>query len=304
MARRYGRHTVETSNEDKTLFPDPGITKGELIDYYARVAEHMLPWLADRPLVLERFPDGIEAGGFYQKQAPDHLPDWIERVTVETRDGTQDLVVCRNVATLVHLANLAAITLHPWLSRRDRLDRPDMLVVDLDPSGDDFEAARRAAGYCKSLLDELELPAFLKTTGSRGLHVVVPLDRSADFDAVRELGRELAARLADRHPEALTVEQRKDKRHGRLYVDVGRNAWAQTAVAPYAVRARPGAPVATPLDWDELDRRDLDARRFTVRNLFRRLGSREDPWRGMRRRARSLRAARRALERLRARPAR
>jgi len=296
--RRFGRHVIETSNEDKLLFPGDRITKGDLMDYYAAIAPRILPWLRDRPLVLERFPDGIEAKGFYQKQVAEHFPGWISTVRVEKAGRqTQDLVVCDSEATLVYLANLGCVTLHPWLCRTDRLRHPDQLIVDLDPPGEDFGSVRAAARACRELFDELGLPTFVKTTGSKGLHVVVPLDRSADFDAVRELARDAMQMLAARRPEALTTEVRKNKRKGRVYLDVARNAYAQTAVAPYAVRPLPGAPVATPIEWDELGR--VGARSFTISNLFRRLARREDPWKGLRRRACGIAPARRRLERIR-----
>lgn len=297
--RRFGRYTVETSNEDKVFFPDAEITKGDLMDYYDAVSEHMLPWLRDRPLVMQRFPDGIEAEGFYHKQVAEHFPDWIDTVTVGKADGgRQELVVANNKATLVYLANLGCVTLHPWLCRTDRLERPDQLVVDLDPpSGGSFDAVRDAARACRELCDELELPTFVKTTGSKGLHVLVPLDRRADFDAVRDFARQAMELLAARRPDALTVEVRKNKRKGRVFLDVARNAYAQTAVAPYSVRPLPGAPVATPLAWDEIGR--VEARSFTVKNLFRRLGRIDDPWKDLRRHATGLAGARRRLERLR-----
>jgi len=283
------------------LFPDAGITKGDLIDYYERIAERMLPHLADRPLVLQRFPDGIEREGFYQKQRGDYFPDWIPsaRVEVGTSDRTQELVVCDRKATLAYLANQAAIALHPWLSRRDALDRPDQLVIDLDPPGDDFESARAAALRVRELFDRLDLPCYAKLTGSRGVHVVVPLDRSADFEAVRAFARDAMEWLAARHPDALTLEQRKSQRHGRLYLDVGRNAYAQTAVAPWSVRPLPGAPVAAPIPWRDLEGGRVGPRDFTLANTFRRIARREDPWAGMRRRAHSLGPARERLARLR-----
>lgn len=294
---RIDCHEIELSNPDKVLFPDAGITKGDLVDYYESVADAMLPHLRRRALVLQRFPDGIVGEGFYQKQAGDYFPSWIQTTRVSKADGSQqDLVVCDKRATLAYLANQACITLHAWLCRKDRPDHPDQLVVDLDPPGEDFAAVRSAARWLRALLEqELELPTFVKVTGSRGLHVAVPLDRSEGFDAVRGFARDVSSLLAARHPDALTTEQRKSKRRGRLYLDVGRNAYAQTAVAPYAVRAKPGAPVAAPIDWDELDTDGLHARTFTVRNVLRRLGQRDDPWKGISRRARSLKRARRRL---------
>ncbi len=298
LARRVGRRTVEIANPEKILFPVAKITKLELVDYYDAVAEWMLPWLRDRALVLQRFPDGIAAEGFFQKQASEYFPDWIERVRVKKEGGSQELVVCNDRATLVYLANQASITLHTWLSRTHAIGRPDMLVIDLDPAGGRFERVRDAARWCRDLLEELGLVAFAKTTGSKGVHVVVPLDGKHDFDSVRELARDAVRLLAARHANVLTIEQRRAKRGERVYLDVGRNAYAQTAVAPYSVRAIEGAPVAMPISWRELDDPHLDARSFTLRDVPGLLATRRDPWAGMRRRARSLAAARRRLDRL------
>lgn len=298
--RRYGRRTIETSNEDKVLFPGAGITKGELVAYYARIADRMLPHLRDRPLVLQRFPAGIRKPGFYQKQVGAHFPEWVDTTCVDVlgTGGTQELVVCDDMATLAYLADQASVTLHPWLARRDDLDRPDLLIVDLDPPRGRFEVARTAALRVRDLLGELGLPSYPKLTGSKGVHVVVPLDRSATFHDVRAFARSAMALLASRHSTELTTEQRKNKRRGRLYLDTGRNAYAQTAVAPWSVRPLPGAPVAVPLAWSDLERGRIGPRDFTVRNVFRRIAGRRDPWVDLRRRARSLGRARERLERL------
>ncbi len=294
--RRYGRYTVETSNETKVLFPDAGVTKGDVIDYYESVSDAILPVLRERAIAMERFPDGIGKDGFHQKQAGDYFPDWIETTRVSKEDGgKQDLVVCGNCATLAYLANQAAIELHPWLSRRDRPRHPDQLVFDLDPPSDDFAPVRRAARRVRSLLEELELPTFAKLTGSSGLHVVVPLDRREDFDAVRDFARGVARLLAARHPDDLTTEQRVAKRGGRLYLDIGRNAYAQTAVAAWSLRARPGAPVAAPIAWEELEEKGTGARAFDVKSAPKRFAAGADPWKGMMRRARSLDGPRRRL---------
>lgn len=292
----FGKYTVELSNPDKVLYPDEGITKFDLIEYYRELSDTILPHLRDRPLMMHRFPDGIGAFSFYQKEIGDYFPDWIERIEVSKEDGTTTHVVCNNVATLVYLANQACITPHVWLSRVDRLDDPDQMVFDLDPPGDEFEPVRFAARQLKKLLDELQLPSYVKTTGSSGLHVCVPLDRSGDFDAVRSFARTLAAVLAEREPSRLTVEQRKNKRGGRLYLDTARNAYAQTAVAPYAIRPLAGAPVATPLDWHELQDADLDARTYTLSNIRRRLGQKDDPWRDMRKHGVRIATARKRLD--------
>ncbi|KUM78320.1 non-homologous end-joining DNA ligase [Streptomyces sp. ISL-22] len=298
---RAGRRTVEVKRVDKVLFPGGGgakeYTKGELVDYYRSVAPFMLPHLRGRPLMLERYPDGVDGPRFMQKNTPEHYPDWITRVEVPKEDGTVCHTVCDDTATLVHLADQACLTLHRWLSRTDRIDRPDRMVFDLDPADDDFGQVRQAAGLLGELLDELQLPSALMTTGSRGLHVIVPLTGQQDFDEVREFARDVADTLADAHPDRLTTAARKKDRGNRLYLDIQRNAYAQTAVAPFTVRARPGAPVATPLTWDELSDPGLDARRWTIADAVEQ--ARTNPWAGVLSRARSLGPARRRLDALR-----
>jgi bifunctional non-homologous end joining protein LigD len=287
-------HEVELSHTDRVLFPDAGLTKGDLIDYYLRVAPVILPHVQGRPVSLQRYPAGIESDGFFQKNAPDYFPDWIERAQLSKQDGEVGYVLASNPATLVYLANQGTLTFHIGLSRADRIDHPDRLVIDLDPPGADFAEVKTAARHARRLLLELGLVPFLQTTGSRGLHVWVPLDRSADFDRVREVARSIAELLARRHPDELTIEQRKKARGNRVYLDVMRNAYGQTAVAPYTVRARPGAPVATPLSWSELDDTRLTPNRYTISNIFRRLGQKGDPWGDIDRHARPIeRAARR-----------
>ena len=292
-----GGRAVPVSSPGKLLFPDDGITKADLAGYYARIAETMLPHLKCRPISMLRYPDGIEGESFFQKDVPDYFPDWIRRAEVEKEGGTLEMMIAEEPAALVYLASQACITPHVWLSLIDRPQRPDRLIFDFDPSGDDFGPVREGARRMRELLEELDLVPFVMTTGSRGLHVTVPLDRSADFDAVRAFARGCAELLVARRPDHLTVEHRKAKRGGRVYVDTGRNAYAQTGVAPYAVRALPGAPVATPLDWSELGR--ARPRSTTIANLFRRLGRKDDPWANIDRRARPLAKAAGRLERIR-----
>lgn len=298
----FGACSFATSNTDKVLFPKPGITKGGLIRYYRHIAPVMLPHLQGRPLTLHRFPDGIDEEGFYQQQAPDYFPDWIAtRHAARAGDGakgTVEHILCNNEATLAYLANQGTITFHAWLASAPKLNTPDKLVFDLDPPGEDFEPVRQAARWVAALIEQLGLQPFVMTTGSRGLHVVTPLEPDLDFDEVRDLARAMADCLADRHPDELTVAQRKSKRRGRLYLDIMRNAYGQTSVAPYSVRALPGAPVAAPLALDELGDRDLHPQRWRLKNILRRLGQRDDPWQDIHRRAGSARRARRKLKRL------
>jgi bifunctional non-homologous end joining protein LigD len=294
---KAGRRTVSISHPDKQLFPS-GVTKAELAEYYARVTPAMLPHVRGRPLSLQRFPDGVDRQGFFQKNASGYFPNWIEIVEVPKRGGTVRHAVATDPATLVYLANQNTITPHVWLSRRDRLDRPDRLIFDLDPSRDDFAAVRRAARDFGELLEELGLSPFAMVTGSRGVHVTVPLERRADFAEVRAFAEDVASLMAARHPDRLTTEFRKAKRGGRLLLDVARNAWAQTAVPPYAVRARAEAPVAVPLEWSELGSSKLRPDGWTVRTLFKRLDSRGDPWEKIGSAARPLGGARRQLDEL------
>jgi bifunctional non-homologous end joining protein LigD len=298
---RVGGRSVPLSNPDKELFPDDGITKAELVDYYRSIARPMLIHLKDRPLMMERYPDGYGGKSFFHKDIPDYFPDWIRTVQVPKQGGSITMAVCDGTATLVYLANQACITPHPWLSRADCLDCPDRLVFDLDPPGDgtdDFEIVRWSARQLGDLLTRLGLRPAVMTTGSRGLHLLVLLDRRTDFDTARHFARRVADVLAARHSGRLTTEPRKDKRQGRLYLDTQRNAYAQTSVAPYAVRARPHAPVATPLEWDELDDPNLGPRHWTLRTLPGRLDKHGDPWKGLSRCRRSLAGAERRLEAL------
>jgi bifunctional non-homologous end joining protein LigD len=298
MRKQFGRYSVELSNRDKIFYPGISLTKGDVIDYYEKVAEFILPHIRQRPLTMERYPDGIDDEGFIQKNFPDYFPSWFERARVRTREGRQTVPVCRNRASLVYLANQGCIACHVWLSRLDRPQKPDQMIFDLDPPGSDFEPVRQAARDCLALFDELGLTGYLKTTGSRGLHLLLPLRREHSFDEVRDVATDLARVLVRRYPDRYTLEQRKDKRKGRLYLDVQRNAHGQTAVAPYSLRARPGAPVAAPIDRERLDDAGLHARFYTAKNLFRSLAQKKDPWRGLKKSARSLSVVKRDLAQL------
>jgi bifunctional non-homologous end joining protein LigD len=278
-----GGHSVKLSNTDKVLFPADGITKGDLIGYYRDVAAAMVPYLRDRPLAMARHPDGIDGERIFQKNVPDYFPDWVKRIEVPKQNGEVLHAVCDNAATLVYLANQACVEPHIFLSRIDRLEYPDQMVFDLDPPDPPrFEDARRAALRLRRVLEEeLELTTFVRTTGGKGLHVHVPLDRGAAFDDVREVARRIAEILAEAHPDEMTTEQRKDKRGDRLFLDIMRNAYAQTVVAPFSVRARPGAHVATPLHWEEVEDAELTPARFTMASVVERLDKVDDPWSGL-----------------------
>jgi bifunctional non-homologous end joining protein LigD len=291
---------VELSNTGKLLFDDPEITKGDLVRYYRDMAGRILPHLRDRPLVMARYPDGIRGERIFQKNIPGYFPSWISRVEVEKAGGELRQVVCDKPATLVYLANQACIELHAFLSKTGELECPDQLVFDLDPPGEDrFGDVVLLALRLRELLeDELKLTAYVKTTGGKGLHIHLPLRASDDFDAARRFARQASEVLAARNPDLLTTQQRRAGRGDRVYADVMRNAYAQTVVAPYSVRARPGAHVATPLWWEELEDRELTPRRFTLRSIgdrLERLGT-SDPWAGLGRRRYGLARAARRLE--------
>jgi bifunctional non-homologous end joining protein LigD len=294
---KVGRRTVTITHPDKVLFPKDGITKLDLVHHYLAVADVMIPQVRDRPMTQHRWPDGIGSQDFWHKQVPKYFPDWIATVDVKTEKGPQQQVLCNEAATLAYLAHQNCITPHVWTARADDLWHPDQVIFDLDPPGDDFQPVRRGALLLKDLLEDLGLVPFVKTTGSKGLHIVVPLDRSASYEEVRVFARSVAGVLADRDPE-LTTEVRKNKRKGRVFIDTGRNWYGQTAVPPYAVRALDRAPVATPLEWSEVRNARLSPRGVTIRTMARRLRSIADPWKGMGRRRRKLGPAARRLERM------
>jgi bifunctional non-homologous end joining protein LigD len=286
---------VEISRPGKALFPC-GVTKGDLATYYERVARAMLPHIKGRPLNLERYPDGIEGERIMQQRAGKYFPAWIRRTNVGKKGGSVEHVVAADAATLVYLAGQACITLHPWLSRADRLQQPDRLIFDLDPSNGKPAEVLRAARTMLDLVRELGLQPWVMTSGSRGYHVTVPLRRGVDFDATRAFARDVAALASRREPRLFTTEQRKAKREGRILIDVMRNAYAHSAVAPYAVRARPGAPVAAPLHPDELADSQMRPDRWTLRTLPLRLERDGDPWEGIGGGGQAIGAARQRLQ--------
>ena len=291
-------HTIGLSHLDKILFPEEGITKEEFIEYYERIADIMLPHLQGRPVTLERFPDGIYAERFFQKQIPGYFPEWIDRVTVELREGgalTQ--LTCEHKDTLIYLANQVSVP-HVWLSKAGRPEYPDRLVFDLDPSDEAFEPVRYAALVLRELLRETGLDSFVMTTGSRGFHVAVPLDGSADFNTVNTFAQDIADVLIRLEPDFFTTEFRLEERGARMFIDTRRNIYGQTVIAPYAVRALPGAPVATPLEWSELRDSSLGARRYTIRNIFGLLEQRGDAWAVVRGKSFSIEKPRRRLKRI------
>lgn len=249
---------VEVSNPDKVLFPETGLTKADLVSHYEHVAERMLPFVVDSPLTLERHPNGIGGKGFRQKNASDHFPDFIGRVEIDKADGgTTVYPTVDSVEGLAYLANQGTITFHPWTSRLPLLDEPDFLVLDLDPTKGDVEGVRRVARTTHAVLQEFGLESMLATSGSKGFHIWVPIFPGDAFDVVGTVARALAGLIAARNQDA-TTEFLKEDRAGRVFIDWLRNARGSSIASPWSVRARPGAPVATPIPWDLLGTAEPD----------------------------------------------
>ncbi|MCE7010907.1 non-homologous end-joining DNA ligase [Kibdelosporangium philippinense] len=270
-------HDIKVSKLDKQMFP--AVTKGDVIEHYRAVADVMLPHLAGRPLTMRRYPDGIDSDGFFQHDVSDYFADWLTTVDVprRTSSGTVRHVVCDDAAALVYLANQATIEFHVWLSTADKLDHPDRLVIDIDPpDGTPVATLRSVARRLRKAFRSVGLVPYVQATGGRGFHVVAPLDRSQNFDQVRARASDMADEVASQDPENLTTAQRKQRRGDRIYLDINRNAYGQTFVCPYSLRARPGAPVATPLLWSQLGRATPNG--YDLHTIKRRLTRVKDPW--------------------------
>ena len=262
---------VEISSTDKIIFPKKKITKGDMVSYYDRIAPHMLPYLKNRPLTLHRFPGGIEESGFYQKNASDYFPDFIKRINIETEEGTNTQILCNDKKSLVYLVNQGTVAFHIWLSKKDKLRQPDKLIFDLDPSEDNFEKIKDGAKVLRKILRKKNIDPSLMTSGKSGLHLYYKIRRGKDFDRVKEMARKIAEEAEKQEPDLFTTQIRKDKRDGKIFVDYLRNAYAQTAVCPYSLRATQEVGVATPIEWEELSR-VKSASEYNFENIFRRIG--------------------------------
>ena len=276
------------THPDKVLFPDDGITKEELAAYYEAIAPVMLPHIRARPVTMERFNAGIDRPGFIQKDVSKGFPSWLTRVEVPKKGGTVHHVIVTDARSLLWLANQNCITPHVWVSRAPKLYHPDICVFDLDPSEDDPAALRAAAMALRAVLDELGLPSWIKTSGSKGFHIVVPLDGKSHLDVVSGFAHGVGTLLVTRDPVHLTQEFHKVDRGRRILVDTGRNGYGATFAAAYAVRAKPGAPVSAPCTWEEVERGTVAPRTFTLRTMPARIAAVGDLWSAMRTRKRSL----------------
>lgn len=285
------------THPEKILFPDDGITKGELASYYETIAPVMLPHLRRRPITMERFHRGIGSPGFFQKDVVKGFPEWLERVEVPKHGGTVHHPIANDMRSLLWLANQNSITIHVWPSRTPNLYNPDICIFDLDPSKEDaLETLVRAALNLRDLLAELGLPSWIKTSGSKGFHIAVPLDGKSDFATVAHFAHVVGRILVQRDPDNLTQEFSKADRGGRILVDTGRNGYSATYAATYTVRAKPGAPVSAPCTWEELERVDVGPKTFTLRTMVQRIADAGDLWADLLKGKRSLK---RPIERLR-----
>jgi bifunctional non-homologous end joining protein LigD len=275
-------HVVKVTNLDKVFWPDEGYTKGDLIEYYEKIAPLMLPYLENRPIFITRFPDGINGKSFYQKDAPGFAPEWVRTETIYSEGNDQGIryFVIDDAEMLRYVINLGTIPIHPWSSRIGRLEQPDWMILDLDPKGAPFPNVVRVAKTLKGVLDELEIESYVKTSGATGLHILVPLGARYTYEQSRTFARVLATLVVEREPEIATVVRAVQARGGKVYVDFGQNAHGQTIVAPFCVRPVPGATVSCPLDWSEVTPK-LTPAKFTIESVPKRFEKREDPLRGV-----------------------
>jgi len=267
------------SHLDKVLWPEDGYTKGDLLAYYRQISSWILPYLADRPLVMARYPDGIHGKTFFQKDAPPHVPEWIRTARLSSgEEGGRALayLVCDNEETLLYVANLGSIPLHLWSSRLNHLTHPDWCILDLDPKDAPFEHVVTLALAIRALCDELEMPSYPKTSGQKGMHVLLPLNGQSTHADSRSLAELLARLIEAEHPDLASTARALADRQGRVYLDYLQNGLGKTLVAPYSLRPRPGAPVSTPLRWSEVTPR-LQPQAFTLKTVPGRLEREGDP---------------------------
>lgn len=257
---------------DKILFSEINVTKAELIEYYKKISPFMLPYMKNHPIVMQRFPHGIQEQSFFQKNTPDYFPSWIKRVPVKAQDGhTTNYLICNNAKTLAYLANQDCIVMHSWLSKLPNLQNPDRIVFDLDPSGTiTFQDLQQAAEILKDFLDNLKLKSVPMITGSRGIHVIVPIKPIHSFDTVHEFTKKIAEHITEEYPKLFTLQMRKEKRGNHNFFDYLRNSYGALAVLPYSVRAVPSAAIATPLTWHELFEDSMHAQKYIIKTIFKR----------------------------------
>jgi len=286
------------THPEKVLFPEDGITKGDLAAYYEAIAPVLLPHIKNRPVTMERYPAGIGKKGFWQKDVSKGFPDWLERVEVPKKDGVVHHPLVTDTRSLLWVVNQNTITQHVWVSRVPDLYHPDILIFDLDPSADDPQMLRAVAVGLRDLLGELGLASWIKTTGSKGFHIAVPLDGKTEMGTAAGFAHAVGRLFVTRHPKELTLEFHKKDRGRRILIDTGRNDYSATFAAAYTVRPRKGAPVSAPCTWDEVITGDVGPATLTVKNVPSRVEQLGDIWSDMRRRRRGLASAREKLKTL------
>jgi bifunctional non-homologous end joining protein LigD len=271
---------IEYTNLDQIMFPESNLTKEGVIEYYNAVAPVMLLHTRNHPLVMQRFPRGIDHESFYQKEVPDYFPEWFSKKQIRLKQGGYRFFgVIQKKDDLLYLANQAVITPHLWLSTAEKPRYPDRLIFDLDPSREDLDLLHEVAVYVRKILEERNLQSYIMTTGSRGFHIVVPLVQNRTFTVVRNFAKQIAQEVVAAYPKHCTIEMSKEKRGHKMFIDYLRNGYGQTGVAPYALRALPGAPVATPIEWNELKK--TDSQRYNIHTILQRIQKKGDAWKTM-----------------------
>lgn len=282
---------VTVTHPEKVLFPADGITKGDLAEYYDAVADVMLPHMARRPVTLERYNAGIKGPKVFQKNVEKGFPDWLERVQVGKKDGVVNHVIATDARGIIWLANQNSITSHVWVSRAPRIDYPDVMVIDLDPSDDDEKRLRKAALLTRDVLTELGLESWVKTSGSKGFHIMVPLDAKSNYGAVARFAHGVGELLVKLDPKNFTREFYKKDREGKIMVDTGRNEYSATFAAAYSVRPKNGAPVSAPCTWPEVEKGKVGPMTFTLKNVPKRVAKLGDVWEDLLKTKQSLKKA-------------
>lgn len=269
---KINNHNIKITHPDKILFPNVEVTKNDLIEYYLKIADQMLPYLKDRAITIRCFPDGLGAPGFFRQRAQVNLPDWFETVTLRMKDGREMVhMLCQNKETLLYLANQNMIEIHRWLSKIYTPEIPDIMIIDIDTPENRFDLVVKAAKLLKTLLENKGFEVSPMLTGSKGLHLTSILSKREGFEEVRIMVHELAAQLVAKYPDEFSTELRKEMRKGRVYIDISRNSYGQTSITPFSPRALQNVPVATPISWGELDSPDVKSNSYNIWNIFDRL---------------------------------
>jgi bifunctional non-homologous end joining protein LigD len=276
VAVKVGGDVVTLTNLDKVYWPNEGYTKGDLIKYYFEVAKYILPYLKDRPLIMKRYPNGID-GPFFHQHDVNEAPQYVHTETLEVEGHTVDYIIGDNLSTLIYMANLGAIERHPWHSRVRNIDRPDWFVFDLDPQGVEWDQICEVALSCKEILDSLGLDSYAKTSGSRGIHVYVPIKPKYSYEQIADFALRVARLVEEANPDVATLERSlKKRKRARIYFDHMQNARGKSVVAPYSVRPKQGATISAPLEWSEVKRKKVTISDFTIKNMPQRLRSKGD----------------------------